>query len=288
MRDLFNPKWEQEEIVDGLDISPQVKKVRKTTELERDAMQFILDVDYAIELNSPEFPVKTVFVGFNGSCHELGDGKVFVDMRTTSEVVKHEMIHSWYGDLDANQIEDLLDTYMRHEPDFLGGRGRVHSNPLISYRDISSQVSGIGTPQLMEKISTLEEAVTMKEGDFVDYRYEEEHGKSKLQRYVKTGDSYRSGETLNHDDLNFEPWLIGEREEFLRIYDTLNEYLAYGAMHSKPTMPEPIYNAMVRNGFNNVLFEERANQVMSVINQLRAHNQKYKEKMTKENDSHSQ
>jgi hypothetical protein len=276
MIDVFNPKPEREEVIEGLNLGDAVRKVRRTTESERAGFPFIKSVDYVIELGDASFPTKRVYAGFNGDCFALGDGDIFVDFRESGTVVKHEMIHSWYSSLTAEQQKDLLDTYMRHEPDFLGGRKRMHSNPLLSFRDILAHNRRYNsTPEalkhpLLEHVSSLEKAVAMKEGEFVDHIYtRESDGKNRLSRYVKTNDTYRGDDTLDTTDEGFAPWLANEREEFLELHETANEYLAHGAMHHKPTMPEPIYAAMKRNGFDNNQFEEIAQEIMCVIKQLR-------------------
>ena len=197
------------------------------------------------------------------------------------------MIHSWYDSLTAEQQKDLLDSYMQHEPDFLGGRERTGSNPLVSYRDISTRwkkkiEAGIFKHPLITKIRSLEEAVRMTEGEYVDGQHQYSDGKSALARFVKTNDTYRAGQTINEDDEGFAAWLNGEKEEFLAIHNTANEYFAYEAMYSKPTMPTPIYEAMTRNGFDNQRFEEMMRQVMNVVRQLRIMDPKYESTIREE------
>lgn len=283
MIDLFNPREETEEVIENLNLDSSIGKVRKVTEAERESFQFAYSVDYAMELTDPNFPVKRVYLGLNGTCYYLGDGKIFFDPRRGQAVAKHEMIHAWYDSLNAEQQKDVLDAYMQHEPDFLGGRERTGGNPLISYRDVFAYQRRktkegfltLSTDPLTEEIGSLEKAVAMTEGEYVDCIQTFSDGKSTLVRLVKTNDTYRASQILDEADEGFAAWLKGEKDEFLAINRTADEYFAYQAMYNEPTMPAPIYEAMKRNGFDNDRFEQMSEKVMDVVKQLCMTNPEY-------------
>ena len=181
-----------------------------------------------------------------------------------------------YGSLNANQLRDILDTYIAHEPDYLtANRGSTWSNPLISYRKLLAQHEKYPNPSgekhsLLEKVGSLNEALAMKAGTIVDDEYASYDGTTKLLRYVKTDDRYRDSEIPDEDESEEESgaFLRGDKEEFLDVSQTANEYLAYRAMSPEPEMRKAIYEAMKRNGYRNEHFENVVEQVHNVVMQL--------------------
>lgn len=278
MVDNFNMKPEREGSIEGLSLGSSIAKVRMATEDERDNYSGIMcELRYVVELGEPGFPTREVLLGDSGTCYAMGDSIIF-DVRRGKETAKHEMVHSWYDTLYAEQLRDLLDTVREHDGEHLHNnvaRSRTAQCPRVSYWALEKymeqdRLSGIeGTHPLTEEVKSLEEAVAMEPGTIVDNVFDWK-GEKRLSRYMKVNDCYRQGDTLGDDEPDDEKarFISGAKEEFIDVVATGDEYFAYELMKSDPWVPVQILEAAERNGFDNDLYERVAGEVFDVAVQL--------------------